>query len=194
MNNSLKIVSLGLITALSVIPNHAYATGKAAGLPCTSPVPPAPPMIETSPSDNFDDLIACVGGTWRSMIYGGSPRGAIQSFNLAACPSGWSPIPQLAGRTIIGAGAGENLTPRAAGTFGGEETHQLQITELPKFQVTFTFGASDKGGRGNGFAYSDDAGGASVRAVYNKTSNTIGNGQPFNLMMPYVALLYCMKQ
>jgi hypothetical protein len=184
------LTAISLIAAIAGHTDPAHATGKAAGLPCSNG---ANNIQFGIGSDALDDLLACVGGTWHSMIYGG-PSGAIQAFNLTSCPPGWVEATALAGRTIIGAGSGAGLTPRAAGATGGEETHSLQVAELPPFQVTFTFGASDKGGHGNGYAYSDNAGGSTVLAVYNKTSNTIGSGQPFNEMMPYYALLYCMKQ
>jgi hypothetical protein len=189
IKNSLTV--LGIITAICGMTHPAYAVGKTAGLPCVD----QPGMIQTVASDAADDLLACVGGTWHSMIYGSStPSGAIEAFNLAACPSGWVDIPALAGRTVIGVGSGAGLTPRNLGDSGGQEMHTMTLAELVPHQVTMTFGASDKGGKGNGYAYSDNAGGSTVLAVYNKTSNSVGGGNPFNVMMPYYALLYCMKQ
>lgn len=40
-------------------------------------------------------------------------------------------VPDLLGRTIVGAGSGSGLTTRARGDEGGEETHQLTIAEMP---------------------------------------------------------------
>lgn len=191
MNRHLTVSCLGVVILLALT-SSASATGKTAGLPCTNS---SPDNIQTVASDAADDLLACVSGSWHSMISGGSsPSGAVSAFNTATCPPDWSEVQALAGRTIIGAGNGGGLTPHSPGDYGGEERHTMSWAELVPHNVTFTFGASDKGGSGNGFAYSDNAGGSTVRAVYTKSSNTIGGGQPFNVMMPYYALLYCMKQ
>lgn len=39
-------------------------------------------------------------------------------------------LPRFSGRTIIGAGTGASLTARAAGAYGGAETHALSTAEL----------------------------------------------------------------
>lgn len=185
------IIALGVLAGIIGTAPHAYATGQTAGLPCSNTAG----QIQTIPSDAVDDLLACVSGTWHSMLYDKTvPQGAIEAFNLTACPSGWVDVPALAGRTIIGAGQGNGLSFRAFGSYGGEEQHTMTINELVPHSISFSFGASDKGGSGNGYAYSDNAGGSTVKATYGKTSNSVGGGQPFNVMMPYYALLYCMKQ
>lgn len=192
MNIFQKIGVLGVIAALGCA-SPAYADGKTAGLPCSNPNPDS--IQFGIGSDAMDDLLACVSGIWHSMIYGTSaPSGTIGAFNLTACPSGWVNVPALAGRTIIGVGSGGGLTTRNLGDYGGQETHTMTIAELVPHTITMTFGASDKGGSGNGYAYSDNAGGSTVKAVYSKTSNSVGGGNAFNVMMPYYALLYCMKQ
>lgn len=170
-----------------------YAASQTAGLPCSNPS--ATTIAFGIGSDAMDDLLACVSGTWHSMIYGSSvPSGGIGAFNLTSCPLGWVNVPALAGRTIIGVGSGTGLTSRSLYDFGGEELHTMTIGELVPHIITIPFGASDKGGGGNGYAYSDNAGGSTIVAIYNKTSDPIGGGDPFNVMMPYYALLYCMKQ
>lgn len=40
-------------------------------------------------------------------------------------------LPDARGRVLIGYGAGLNLTNRAIGAFGGEETHLLSVNEIP---------------------------------------------------------------
>lgn len=35
---------------------------------------------------------------------GAIPAGAVMAFNLAACPSGWSPLPEAVGRVVVGGG------------------------------------------------------------------------------------------
>ncbi len=191
--NILKQSALfGLLLGLSLAhPSQALSEEKqTAGYACSG----TPNTITTTASEAGDDLLACVGGTWRSMIFGsGVPSGAIMAFNLKACPSGWSEVPALAGRTIIGAGTGPGLTPRELYAYGGEEKHTMLLSELVPHTVSMSFGASDKGGKGNGYAYSDRAGGSTVLATYAKTSNSVGGGEAFNVMMPYYALLYCQK-
>jgi hypothetical protein len=191
MNNVLRTATVLGFFAIIGLAQPSWATGQTAGLPCTN----SPNSITTTASDAGDDLLACIGGTWHSMIFGsGVPSGAVEAFNLASCPSGWVDVPALAGRTIIGAGSGAGLTPRPLGNYGGEEQHKMLLSELVPHTVTITFGGSDKGGRGNGYAYSDNAGGSTVLAIYNKTSNSVGGGSPFNVMMPFYTLHYCMKQ
>ena len=45
-------------------------------------------------------------------------------------------VPDLRGRTVIGAGDGSGLTPRSVGGVGGEETHQLTESELASHSHT----------------------------------------------------------
>lgn len=40
-------------------------------------------------------------------------------------------VPDLRSRTVLGAGSGSGLTPRALGATGGEEEHTLSQSELP---------------------------------------------------------------
>lgn len=192
MSNLQKTAGLSLLMLLTTSALPVHATGQTAGLPCSNQ---SPNDIQTTASDAMDDLLACVGGAWHSMIYNKDiPSGAVEAFNLTNCPAGWNETPALAGRTIIGVGAGNGLTSRSLYDSGGEELHTMTVNELVPHIITMPFGASDKGGRGNGYAFSDNAGGSTILAIYNKTSYPVGGGQPFNVMMPYYALLYCMKQ
>jgi len=45
-------------------------------------------------------------------------------------------VPDLRGRTLVGAGSGTGLTPRAVNDSGGEETHQLTSGEMPTHSHT----------------------------------------------------------
>jgi microcystin-dependent protein len=47
-------------------------------------------------------------------------------------------VPDLRGRTPIGAGAGPSLTNRALGAVGGEESHTLVTAEMPYHNHTLT--------------------------------------------------------
>jgi microcystin-dependent protein len=122
------------------------------------------------------------------------PSGAVVAFDLPACPTGWADMPALAGRTVVGVGAGQGLNLRNLGDSGGEEQHTMTIGELAQHQHGLTVGASDKGGRGNGYAYSDNAGGSTVLQSYTLSTGSAGGGAPFNVMMPWYALRYCVKQ
>jgi microcystin-dependent protein len=75
------------------------------------------------------------------------PRGTVFPFHGTVAPSGWHLcdgngtytneagdvviIPDLRGRSVLGAGSGDGLTTRALNSNGGAETHTLTIPELP---------------------------------------------------------------
>jgi hypothetical protein len=124
----------------------------------------------------------------------GIPSGAVVPFNGTSCPSGWSNMTALAGRMIIGVGSGAGLTTRNLGDTGGEEQHTMAVAELVPHYLSITFGASNIGGHGGGYGFTDGAGGAGIAANYTENTNSIGSGQPFNVMAPWYALLYCVKQ
>jgi microcystin-dependent protein len=116
------------------------------------------------------------------------PKGAVVPFRLVECPRGWRPFSKAAGRTIIGAGEGEELTERALGERGGEEAHQLINEELPKLQLAAT---------GDGTANITEAKRSVIeprRIVANGPIEFAGQGNPHNNMQPWIALLYCEKQ
>lgn len=48
-------------------------------------------------------------------------------------------VPDLRGRTVIGAGDGSGLTSRNAGDIGGEENHTLDISEMPAHDHTIPY-------------------------------------------------------
>jgi microcystin-dependent protein len=62
----------------------------------------------------YASLYAAIG-----VVYG--PGDGATTFN----------VPDLRGRTIVGAGGGPNLTNRPLGGVGGEETHTLNTNEMP---------------------------------------------------------------
>lgn len=116
---------------------------------------------------------------------GNIPPGAVIAFDLPACPTGWTDFAAAAGRTIIGAGSGSGLTPRAQGETGGEETHTLTTNEMP---------AHSHGGvlRGDLFAYIPALWPTGPTIGAGSTDNTGGNAA-HNIMQPYIALRYCKK-
>ena len=148
------------------------------------------------------------------------PSGAVVSFNLSACPTGWSAYAAAGGRTIIGVNPadGNGLSQRNLGDTPGEETHTMTLTEL----VSHTHGVTDNGhthsigpqtsnANGNLAQLTSGVGGAcgltctNVNVEINSppeatnmaTTNILiqpeGNGSAFNNMQPSVALLYCQK-
>lgn len=124
----------------------------------------------------------------------GIPSGAVLAFNLASCPTGWivsdgTPgTVDLQGKNIIGVGAGKLL-----GSSAGEENHLLRVNELaphnhqyddvtPTNQETDAV-AGDNDTNVNGF-----------QTIKRTTEiGPPGAQVPFNVMDPYVALLYCQK-
>jgi hypothetical protein len=111
------------------------------------------------------------------------------------------------GRAIIIAGAGSGLTSRALGAFGGEETHQLTLSETPSgitssgsaslsvsatSSTAFAYNAasSSTGGGAFGFSYPQSYSFVSVTGTatgtVTVTSSNTGNGS-HNNMQPFTA-------
>lgn len=78
-------------------------------------------------------------------------------------------VPDLQGRTAIGAGAGAGLTPRALGTYLGQETHQLTTAEL----ASHNHGITDPG-HVHAFAL-NNAGGLGLATAAGTSGGAIGN-------------------
>jgi microcystin-dependent protein len=114
-------------------------------------------------------------------------------------------LPDLRGRAPIGAGQGPGLNNRMLGSSGGEETHTLQVNELPPHDHAIQlelFASSSPAHRRSpdGAALAATNG----EAVYSEPSNlspmsddaldgtvaNTGQGQAHNNMSPYLALNY----
>lgn len=98
-------------------------------------------------------------------------------------------IPDLRGRTTIGAEQGASLTNRPIGSSGGTETHTLTVNEMPSHnhplnQATPLYQAKLKHDTGS-WTLANDAGSSSTQYT--------GGGQAHNNMQPYAALLACIK-
>ncbi len=135
----------------------------------------------------------CNGTVWAN-VGDSTPTGAVEAFNLVACPAGWSPLAAAAGRTIIGAGLGTGLTNRPLGSMGGEETHVLTISEMPKHAHaarTAIWPAASVFGMPYPVHDIQYVPGADV-TITNETGQA-GSDLPHNIMQPYLALLYCQK-
>ena len=119
------------------------------------------------------------------------PPHSVVAFNLNDCPPGWNPLPQLAGRVVVGAGAGNRdqndkpLTRRMFGQAAGEESHKLTSAELP---------SDVRGGLvGDGQISSPDAQDFRGWSFKTITQTAGGGGQAHNTMPPFYTLQYCEK-
>jgi microcystin-dependent protein len=103
-------------------------------------------------------------------------------------------VPDLRGRTIIGVGTGNGLTPRTIADTVGEESHTLTIAEIPSHfhgpaagNRVLSYNASGNNGIAVGGAVkvsNDDP---------NAETKAIGGGQPHNNMQPSLATSYIIK-
>jgi prepilin-type N-terminal cleavage/methylation domain-containing protein len=129
--------------------------------------------------------------TWIAL--GGSPpTGAVLAFNLSTCPTGWKisdgtlSTVDLRGRNIIGV----NST-YAFQTTGGNATHTLLLNEMAPHNHGYNIiiGVNELDAQGGitdtNFQYHSTD---SVNTTTVPTTQTA-----FNIMDPYVALLYCEK-
>jgi hypothetical protein len=114
-----------------------------------------------------------------------TPTGMVAAFNLASCPSGWTAVPNAAGRFVVGTGT---LAPDtyALGSTGGSARHTLTLAELPAHDHATSWRTA-----GAGFALGPYGPPAEVGASQRTTST--GGGQPHENRPPYLALLYCQK-
>ena len=124
--------------------------------------------------------------------------------------------PNLQSKFILGTGTQTNLTTRSLGDIGGEEKHQLTVSETPNHYHTLMYGPcnysnywdwcgwfnAEKCHRGpdpnksrSGMNTID--GSAPVRATWKGTNSgmsSTGGDKPHNNMPPYYVLIYIIKQ
>ncbi|MDR3558427.1 MAG: hypothetical protein P4L61_02750 [Candidatus Pacebacteria bacterium] len=129
--------------------------------------------------------------SWASGGSGSIPSGAIMAFALSACPTGWSAYSAAVGRAVIGSGsATASTSAQALGSIGGKESYNLTVSQLPKFTVTTNisenFEDGNNGSSGGGHSAIDPGNTSFV-------SNSVGGGQAYSAMQPYIAELYCVK-
>lgn len=129
---------------------------------------------------NGQNCVSSSGLSAATSTVSATPSGAVMAFDLDACPSGWIAYTAAAGRNIIGTGTGYALR-----SVGGESTHRMTQAELVSHSHGYRVGTRNVGS--NGKTVLDDDSGS-----YRVTDAT-GGSQPFNVMDPYVALLYCKK-
>ena len=105
-------------------------------------------------------------------------------------------LPDFRGRTIFGAGAGDSLSTRLIGEFGGEEQHQLTITEMPSHNHRPAIGTND--GVDHWWGSDNRIGNPNFDYDGNNTTkpadgfiapsyktNSVGGNSPHNNMPPY---------
>lgn len=83
------------------------------------------PIITASIPDN---MLECDGTTYNRVDYPALYEVLSSAFIIDADTFR---VPDLRGRTVIGAGTGTGLTTRIVGASGGEETHTLTVAEMP---------------------------------------------------------------
>ena len=104
-------------------------------------------------------------------------------------------LPDLRGRSPLGAGQGDGLTARNLGQTGGEEKHTLILDELPNWDIPYYAGNTNSGFPHhvdqNQIAKADDAGSRYLRQdgiIYSG-----GGDQPHNVMDPYQVIHFIIK-
>ncbi|HMJ13458.1 MAG TPA: hypothetical protein VK524_18695 [Polyangiaceae bacterium] len=128
------------------------------------------------------------------------PAGAVMAFDLAACPAGWSPVADAAGRVVVG-----STTGLARGAKLGADQVTLTAAQMP----AHAHGVSDPGhahtvpnvvdyGLEPTFVQggTQGVGRSPIGSSTNPTGITIqsaGGGQAFDNRQASLALLYCKK-
>jgi microcystin-dependent protein len=130
------------------------------------------------------------------LVCDGSEVGRLDYPNLwtAIQSAGWGTgdgvntfnLPDLRGRVPMGTGSAVDLTARAIGEMGGEETHQLTVAELPAH--THEVPNHDSNAVVNNFAeWSPDGGNGGV------FSKATGGDAPHNNIQPFTAINFIIK-
>ncbi len=124
---------------------------------------------------------------------GGLPSGAVVSFNMASCPSGWSEFTNAKGRVVVGRNKDDSSFNGLRET-GGAKTHKLTVAQMPSHTHAESGGRCTSGCDGWYGAYSRDP----VHYLYTPASKkaltaSTGSSSAHNNLQPYIALLYCQK-
>jgi len=101
-------------------------------------------------------------------------------------------LPDLRGRVAVGAGAGENLTPRTLGERGGKEKHTLIIDEMPEhFHSLPTRGLGGRQPKPEIWAL--QAIGKGGYEPHKRETNKKGRNQAHENMPPFLVVNYIIK-
>jgi hypothetical protein len=156
-------------------------------------------QVSSQRKDIVDALIGDANFRQEVAAATGLPRGGILAFepvqNSSGCPAGWTAFAKAAGRTIIGAGKGPDLTERLPSSLGGAEKVKLQPENLPPHSRTYSVtgdGAHVNGGASPAvFKFGGDAG---LQPRGDRQTSATGGGASFEVLPPYIALYYCIKE
>jgi microcystin-dependent protein len=131
------------------------------------------------------------------------------TFNRGSVAEGYFMIPDLRGRTLIGAShtgtdvssAGTNITQRDIGDISGSETHTLTIAQMPSHDHSSNSATNlglmssngpntltGSGGLDTSVGEPNLLAGATTLDIYNT-----GGDQPHNNMQPYLVINYIIK-
>lgn len=130
-----------------------------------------------------------------------SMMGAIVAFE-GECPAGWLPNESLAGKVIVGAGAGKlvvgdgtsvDLSIRQVGDTGGEERVVLSVDEMPAHTHSTTAAGhwGDKGLPDGNAGWGIDDG---VSASQPLDTSSTGSNLSHENMPPYAVMQFCSLQ
>lgn len=117
----------------------------------------------------YASLFAAISTTW------GAGDGST-TFNL----------PDMRGRSPVGAGQGAGLTNRSLGATGGEEIHTLTINEMPSHNHSYTYRNTSSAADGS----KSFVGGS---GTVSGTTGSNGGNQAHNNMQPFAAINYIIK-
>jgi len=93
-------------------------------------------------------------------------------------------VPDLRGKTVIGVGSGSGLTSRSMNDSGGEESHVLDVTEIPSHDHTIPLTAT---------TLAVEPGEVTVLTpvpLFTQSTGATGGDESHNNMPPFVALNY----
>jgi hypothetical protein len=126
----------------------------------------------------------------------GIPRNVVLAFDIReGCPSGgdWEEFKPAMGRFIIGAGKGEDLSPREFGIVGGQERYVLTRENLPPHShEVYQHAGKIVGNTGvNGAGSADTNLGSQV--LPHTSGDGPGQSKPYDVIPPFIALIYCKK-
>jgi hypothetical protein len=131
------------------------------------------------------------------------PSGAVMPFDLATCPTGWTPLMPAVGKVIVGAGAALKL-----GATVGADSVALLEAQMPAHKHTISDPGHAHPPNGATFVIGGgspapamiraDSGsygvtGTTGSATTGITVDSAGGGKPFDNRQASLALLYCKK-
>ena len=105
-------------------------------------------------------------------------------------------IPDIRGRVCVGSGSGSTLTNRNLGAIGGEENHQLSVSEMPSHTHSLTRRANaDSGSYDTNNGHQDESSAATTdrEDLGPFNTNSTGSSASHNNMQPFIVMRYLIK-